>query len=79
MTVAKPLIEKDMLVDGEWIDADERTDVIHPYDGETIGSIPMASEGQVIDAIEAAERAVEESALSAYDRYDLLTVAADEL
>jgi len=79
MTVAKTFIEKNIFVGGEWIDTDERANVIHPYDGEKIGSIPLASEEQVNDAIEAAEQAVEESDLSAYERYNLLTVAAAEL
>jgi lactaldehyde dehydrogenase len=39
----------------------------------------MMSEEQVNDAIEASDRAVEESNLSVYDRYDLLTAAADKL
>jgi lactaldehyde dehydrogenase len=79
MTVANTLLEKRMLVGGEWVDADERTDIIHPYEGEKVGSIPMASEQQVNGAIDAAERAFEISDLSAYQRYELLTVAADEL
>src|SRR5699024_2470155 len=51
----------------------------HPYDGEKVGSIPMASKQQANEAIDAAERAFEASDLSAYQRYELLTVAADEL
>jgi lactaldehyde dehydrogenase len=79
MTVAGTLLEKRMLIDGEWVDADERTDVVHPYDGEKIGSVPLASAKQVNEAIDAAERAFEASDLSAYERYELLTVAADKL
>jgi len=79
MTIADTRMDKRMLVDGEWIDAEERTDVVHPYDGRTVGSVPMASVDQVERAIASADRAVEASDLSAYERYELLSVAADEL
>ncbi|RLM53453.1 aldehyde dehydrogenase family protein [Halobellus sp. Atlit-31R] len=69
-------LDRQMLVDGEWIDAEERTDVIHPYDGQLVGSIPMANEGQVVDAIDAAEEAFHASELSAYQRYELLSKTA---
>lgn len=79
MTVAESRLDKQMFIDGEWVDADERTDVIHPYDGRIIGSVPLASADQVIQAIEAAERAFHTSTLSAYERYELLSSAANEL
>ncbi|WP_324760488.1 aldehyde dehydrogenase family protein [Haloarcula montana] len=65
-------LDKQMLIGGEWVDADERTDVIHPYDGDLVGSVPMASEQQVADAVDAAEAAFEASDLSAYQRYEFL-------
>lgn len=72
-------LDKDMLVGGEWVSADERTGVVHPYDGEHVGSIPMASTEQVNEAIEAAARAQEASTLSAYERYELLMTTAEKL
>ncbi|WP_440009511.1 aldehyde dehydrogenase family protein [Halomicrococcus sp. SG-WS-1] len=72
-------LDKQMLIDGEWVDADDRTDVSYPYDGSTVGSVPVASAEQVNEAIEAADRAYQESTLSAYERYELLTAAADRL
>ncbi|PSP90178.1 lactaldehyde dehydrogenase [Halobacteriales archaeon QS_4_66_20] len=75
-TVAK---HAEMLVDGEWVDADTRRDVIHPYDGEVVGSVPVATPEQVEQAIEAADRAAEETTLSAYERYELLYHAAERL
>src|SRR6056297_3092947 len=69
-------LDKDMLIDGTWVDSDERTDVIHPYDGELVGSVPLASEAQVTEAIDAAEAAFEASDLSAYQRYELLSATA---
>jgi lactaldehyde dehydrogenase len=72
-------LDRRMLIDGEWVDADERTDVIHPYDGGVVGSVPVASAEQVREAIDAAERAREESTLSAYERYELLASTAEKL
>jgi len=72
-------LEKEMLIDGVWVDGEDRTDVIHPYDGSEVGSVPLASETQVREAIEAADRAQEASTLSAYERYELLETTADIL
>ncbi|SDY44336.1 aldehyde dehydrogenase family protein [Halopenitus persicus] len=71
--------DKDMLIDGSWIEGDDRTDVINPYDGTTVGTIPSASREQVTDAIESARDAAERTSLSAYERYELLSIAADRL
>ncbi len=72
-------LDRQMLVAGEWVDGEERTDVINPYDGERIGSIPMADAEQVRTAIDAAQSAFESTTLSAYQRYELLTDTADRL
>ncbi|QHS15724.1 aldehyde dehydrogenase family protein [haloarchaeon 3A1-DGR] len=71
--------DKDMLIDGSWIEGDDRTDVMDPYDGTTVGTIPSASREQVTDAIESARDAAERTSLSAYERYELLSIAADRL
>jgi lactaldehyde dehydrogenase len=72
-------LDKQMLIGGEWVDADERTDVSHPYDGSEVGSVPVASVEQVREAIEAAEAAQEASTLSAYERFTLLDETAEIL
>lgn len=72
-------LDKHMLIGGEWVGSDERTDVIHPYDGERVGSVPMAGTEQVNEAIEAADHAHEASTLSAYERYELLMTTAEKL
>ncbi|WP_276274016.1 aldehyde dehydrogenase family protein [Haloarcula litorea] len=72
-------LDKQMLIGGEWVDADERTDVVHPYDGDLVGSVPMASEEQVVEAIDAADEAFEASELSAYERYELLSETARQV
>jgi lactaldehyde dehydrogenase len=79
MTVSETRHDKQMLVGGAWVDADDRTDVIHPYDGDLVGSVPMANGGQVIEAIDVAERAFQASALSAYERYELLSETARQV
>jgi lactaldehyde dehydrogenase len=68
-----------MLINGSWFEGDDRTDVINPYDETTVGTIPVASREQVTDAIEAARDAAERTSLSAYERYELLSIAADRL
>lgn len=72
MSIEKQLGHSTNLVGGEWIDGEERTDVIYPYDGRTIGSVPLMERDTVRSAIEAAESACEDSELSAYERYELL-------
>lgn len=72
-------LDKRMLIGGEWVNADERTAVVHPFDGEPVGSVPMATEEQVTEAIDAAETAFEVSDLSAYQRYELLSKTARQI
>lgn len=68
-----------MLIDGSWVDGEERAKIIHPYDGSIVGTVPLARGEQVAEAVDAAEHAVAESTLSAYERYELLSRAADHL
>lgn len=68
-----------MLIDGAWLDGDDREDVIHPYDGSVVGSVPVATEAEVHEAVAAADNAFNESELSAYERYELLSRAAELL
>ena len=72
-------LDKRMLIDGKWVDADERTDVVHPYDGSVVGAVPLADAEQVRAAIDAAERAQEAAELSAYERFELLRTTAEKL
>jgi lactaldehyde dehydrogenase len=71
--------EASMLIDGEWVESENRASVVHPYSGEGVGSVPIASPDQVDRAIEAADRAYRESTLSAYERYELLESVADRI
>jgi lactaldehyde dehydrogenase len=72
-------LDKDILVDGEWSGAEDRTDVRHPYRNTVVGSVPVVEKARVVGAIDAAAAAVETSRLSAYDRYELLSTAADRV
>lgn len=79
MSVKQPLHTEYNLIGGEWTDGDERTDVIYPYDGRVIGSVPLADAESVRDAVLAADAAFQSSTLSAYERYEFLSRAADLL
>lgn len=69
----------EMLVGGSWIDGDSRIDVTHPYDGDRVGSIPAAMTEDAEAAVDAAHEAWQQSTLSAYERYELLSHTADLL
>lgn len=71
--------DAEMFIGGSWVAGDERTDVVHPYDGRVVGSVPVATSNQVERAVDAAHEAQAESTLSAYERYELLMLAADKL
>jgi lactaldehyde dehydrogenase len=71
--------EGELLIDGSWISADESREVSHPYDGSVVGTVGLANREQVVEAVEAADRAFEASDLSAYERYELLMKTAERL
>lgn len=79
MSVEKQLHTEGNLIGGAWIEGDERTDVIHPYDGSVVGSVPVVDADTAREAVEAAESGFQASTLSAYERYELLSGAADRL
>lgn len=79
MTVTDTRLDRKMLINGEWVDGEKRTDIIHPYDGDVVGSVPLAGERQVVEAIDGAEAAFQASDLSAYQRYELLSETARQL
>ncbi len=71
------MIEKGMLIGGEWVDRAEKIDVLYPYTGEVIGRVPRGSEEDVLRAIEGAKEGFKEiSSLTAYQRYEILMKAA---
>ncbi len=68
-----------MLINGSWVGGDDRTDVVNPYEGSKVGTVPVVSRKQITDAIESARDAAERTSLSAYERYELLSIAANRL
>ncbi len=74
------MIEKKMLVGGEWVDREAKIEVVYPYTGEVIGKVPMGTEEDVLKAVDMAKEGFKEvSSLSAYDRYEILMKAAEIL
>lgn len=69
-----------MLIDGEFIDKNEHYDVINPYDGELIDTIPIADKGDVNNAIDSARKAQKSlNSLSSKQVSENLFSACEEL
>jgi acyl-CoA reductase-like NAD-dependent aldehyde dehydrogenase len=63
--------ERKLLIDGEWIETGEWTDVTSPYDGEIVGRVPKAGAAEAKRAIDAAEAAMRDP-LPAHERAAVL-------
>src|SRR5690625_8044410 len=50
-------------INGEWVDVNHSTPVINPATGERVVEVPLSTEANVDEAVEAAERAQKEWAL----------------
>lgn len=64
--MTEKLLDKEVLmnyVNGEWIEANETTDVINPATGESIIKVPLSSQEDVDQAVKAAKAAQKEWAL----------------
>jgi len=71
------MIEKKMLVGGEWKDSPQKIEVVYPYTGEVIGKVPQGTEEDVNRAIERAKEGFRElSSMTAHQRYEILMKAA---
>ena len=69
-----------MYIGGEWVDRGERTEVVNPYDGSVIDTVPRASIEDVDAAIASAARGAATMAkVPAYERFLMLRRAADLL
>jgi len=67
-----------MYVGGKWIDKSETIDVLNPFDGSVIDTVPRGDASDVDTAIASAERGAEAmAALSGYERYTILHRAAE--
>ena len=67
-----------MYIAGKWVDKAETMDVINPYDGSVIDTVPKGDPSDVEAAIASAERGAKVmAAMSAYERYQIIHRAAD--
>ncbi|MFP6589526.1 MAG: aldehyde dehydrogenase family protein [Candidatus Latescibacterota bacterium] len=66
-----------MHIGGKWMDSDDRIDVVNPFDGMTIDTVPKATPQDVSNAIATAAKGAEVMRkMPAYERYQLLDRAA---
>lgn len=66
-----------MYIGGEWVDRDEKIDVINPYDNSVIDTVPRGSVEDVELAVASAERGAKVMAkMSAYQRFEILRKAS---
>ena len=66
-----------MHINGKWVDKDEKIEVLNPFDGSLIDTIPKADPGDVEEALATATRGAKIMAdMPAFQRYDLLMKAA---
>lgn len=67
-----------MYVGGKWVDKPETIDVVNPYDGAVIDTVPKGDASDVDAAIASAERgAIAMAALTGYQRYEILHRASE--
>lgn len=71
------MIIKKMIIGGEFVDRDEKIDVIYPYNLQTIGQVPKGSPEDVDRAVEKAKTGLERlKKLSTYEKYQILMKVA---
>jgi acyl-CoA reductase-like NAD-dependent aldehyde dehydrogenase len=67
-----------MYLGGRWVESPKMTNVVSPFSGEIVDTVPDAEFVQIEEALMAAERAaVTMSELTSYDRYRILMNAAE--
>tara|TARA_B100001250_G_scaffold381448_1_gene373762 strand:- start:1017 stop:2426 length:1410 start_codon:yes stop_codon:yes gene_type:complete len=67
-----------MFIGGEWVDRDNKINVLNPFDQSVVDTIPSATSIDVDAAISSAERgAVIMANMPAYERYEILHRAAE--
>ncbi|PLV59158.1 aldehyde dehydrogenase family protein [Thermotoga sp. KOL6] len=67
-----------MLVAGKWIDRDEQIEVLNPYDGSVVGTVPIATEEDIEEAIsKAVEGAKVMKKTPIWKRVEVLEKAAE--
>src|SRR5213083_3101524 len=76
--MATTVVERKLLIGGEWVETGEWLEVRSPYSGEVVGRVPKAGAGETRRAIDAAARAMEEP-LPAHKRAEILVRVAGAL
>lgn len=67
-----------MHIAGSWVDRDKKIDVLNPFDGSVVDTVPAADNSDVDKAIATAVRGAEiMAAMPAFERYQILHRAAD--
>ncbi len=66
-----------LLINGEWLETDEKIAVRNPFDGEIVGYASRATGEQAVAAAKYAK--AYESDLTAYDRFEILTGTAAQI
>ncbi|MGP4076535.1 aldehyde dehydrogenase family protein [Halobacillus sp. K22] len=61
-----------LYINGEWIDTDDKLEVLNKYTQETYAEVAKASEKEVNQAIEAAQEAYKNRQMTPYKRYEIL-------
>lgn len=80
MTTIDNVIKKQLLINGSWMDAKEYSPLRSPYSGEVLAEIPMATEEETDQAIEAAQKATKIMAkMPAHQRAKVLETLAQLL
>jgi acyl-CoA reductase-like NAD-dependent aldehyde dehydrogenase len=72
------LSEKRLLIGGEWIDTGEWIEVRSPYSGDVVGRVAKAGAPETCQAVDAAEKAMQEP-LPAHKRAEILVRVAGAL
>ncbi len=66
-----------MYLAGQWVERDQRSDVVNPFDGKAFDTVPRATEADVEAALQSAVRGARAmEALGGYERWKMLTRAA---
>ena len=76
--MAATATERKLFIDGEWVETGGWIDVRSPYSGDVVGRVAKAGSGETRQAIDAAERALEEP-LPAHRRAEILVKVAGYL
>ena len=67
-----------MLLGGNWVDRAEKIEVLNPFDGSVVDTVPRSSLADVEEALATAERGARVMAdLTGYERYEILMKVAD--